>query len=108
MKSNHLFIALVLFTALLLSGCGAKETAPLTVPEGAQAGDLVDLEPCTFNLFDEEHAADCGTLIVPENRADPDTRLIALPVMRLKAASDTPTEPVFWVAGGPGSENITS
>lgn len=108
MKTNYLLIVLVLVTALLLAACGAKETAPLTVPEGAQAGDLVDLEPCTFNLFDEEHAADCGTLIVPENRADPDTRLIALPVMRLKAASDTPAEPVFWVAGGPGSENITS
>jgi pimeloyl-ACP methyl ester carboxylesterase len=28
-------------------------------------------------------------------------------VTRVKAASDTPAEPVFWVAGGPGHDNLT-
>lgn len=99
---------MAVIASLLMASCGGTEEVPITVPAGAQAGDLVDLEPCTFTLLNEEHAADCGTLIVPENRSDPDSRLIALPVMRVNAVSDTPAEPVFWVSGGPGHENITS
>ena len=97
---------MTLIASLLMVSCGGTGEVPLTVPAGTQAGDLVDLEPCTFTLENEEHAADCGTLIVPENRSDPDSRLIALPVIRLKAASDTPAEPIFWIEGGPGHENI--
>ena len=106
-------LILSILTSSGLVGCGSStkdlEAVDYTpLPDGAQAGDLVDLEPCTFTLFNEEHAADCGTLIVPENRSDPDSRLIALPVIRLKAASDTPAEPIFWLQGGPGHENIIS
>jgi pimeloyl-ACP methyl ester carboxylesterase len=109
-KRRQLAMFAVIFTLLILTmaACFGSKEAPITVPAGAQAGDLVDLEPCTFTLLDEDHAADCGTLIVPENRSDPNTRLIALPVMRVKAVSDTPAEPVFWVSGGPGHDNITS
>jgi pimeloyl-ACP methyl ester carboxylesterase len=99
---------MAVITSLLMASCVGTEEVPITVPAGAQAGDLVDLELCTFTLENEEHAADCGTLIVPENRSDPDTRLIALPVTRLKAASDNPAEPIFWLQGGPGHENIIS
>jgi len=91
---------------LVLAACGGTEEAVITVPEGAQVGDLVDLQSCTFTGADGDYAADCGTLVVPENRSDPDSRLIALPVTRLKAESDTPTEPIFWFSGGPGSKNI--
>ena len=110
-KKNYrfmIFISSVVFLSLVLASCGNVEEAPITVPAGAQAGDLVDLEPCTFTLLNEDHAADCGTLIVPENRSDSDSRLIALPVMRVKAVSDTPAEPVFWFQGGPGHDNIIS
>ena len=34
--------------------------------------------------------ADCGTLVVPENRHDPSSRLIALPVTRIKARAGQP------------------
>jgi len=105
LKRSIVTLVVIAVLAALLVACDGKEV-PITVPDGAQAGDLVDLEPCTFTLMNEEHAADCGTLIVPENRSAPNTRLIALPVIRLKAASDTPAEPVFWLQGGPGSENI--
>jgi len=93
---------------LLLASCGWTEEVSITVSAGAQAGDLVDLEPCTFTLLKEDYAADCGTLIVPENRSDSTTRLIALPVIRIKVMSNTPAEPVYWVSGGPGHDNITS
>lgn len=102
--TNIVFI--LLLSIVLATACSAPQNPTLTVPTGAQAGDLVNLEACTFTLLNEKHTADCGTLVVPENRGDPDSRLIALPVTRLKAANDTPAEPIFWLDGGPGHENI--
>ena len=78
---------------------------PVSVPAGAQAGDLI-LDPCTYSTEDGNYAADCGTLVVPENRADPDSRLIALPVTRIKARSNDPAEPIFRLQGGPGLTNM--
>jgi len=43
---------------------------------------------------------------VPENRAKADSRLIALPVIRVRATGDHPAEPIFWLAGGPGQNNM--
>ena len=42
-----------------------------------------------------------------ENRADPQSRLIALPVTRIRARSDHPREPIFILQGGPGHTNMT-
>ena len=100
-------VALVVI-ALLVSGLaylrfGAGDE-PVSVPEGAEVGDLV-LEPCTFATEDGAYEADCGTLVVPENRADPQSRLIALPVTRIRALTDQPAEPVFYLEGGPGITN---
>src|SRR5512134_427419 len=109
MKTNYLLIALVLFAALLLAGCGAKETAPLTVPEGAQAGELVGLKVCEFqsNSSKTKYAAECGTLVVPENWDKSDSRLIALPVTRIPASGSNHAEPVFILHGGPGLSNFS-
>jgi pimeloyl-ACP methyl ester carboxylesterase len=104
MKTYHLLIALVLF-AVLLAGCSPKETLVPFVPEDAQAGDLVDLKPCMYKAGEIEYSADCGTLVVPENRSDPVSRLIALPVIRVRALSDSPAEPIFYLQGGPGGSN---
>jgi hypothetical protein len=77
---------------------------PVSVPAGAQAGELV-LEPCAYPTGDGEFAAECGTLVVPEHRADPGSRLIALPVTRILARSNDPAEPIFYLQGGPGIPN---
>jgi pimeloyl-ACP methyl ester carboxylesterase len=106
MKANRLLIALVLFAALLLVGCSPKQASVPVVPEGAQAGDLVGLKPCMYKAGDIEYSADCGTLVVPENRGDPGSRLIALPVIRVRALSDSPAEPIFFLQGGPGGTNL--
>lgn len=90
---------------MLLAACGG-EGEPLIVPAGAKAGDLVDLQPCTYKADKKVYTADCGTLVVPENRTDPNSRLIALPVTRIHALSENPGEPIFWLAGGPGSTNM--
>ena len=88
MKTTHLLIVLAPLTALILVGCGAKETTPLAVPEGAHAGDLTGLKDCEYQPSGSKakYAAECGTLVVPENWEVADSRLIALPVVRIPAS----------------------
>src|SRR5215211_1924024 len=101
-------VALVLI-ALLVGGLAylrfGADSDPVSVPEGAKAGDLI-LERCEYGTERGSYAADCGTLVVPENRADPQSRLIALPVTRIRARSGNPAEPIFRLQGGPGVTNM--
>jgi pimeloyl-ACP methyl ester carboxylesterase len=97
-----LIAVLVLALAYLRFGTGDTE---VSVPSGAKAGDLI-LEPCDYATEKGSYEADCGTLVVPENRADPQSRLIALPVTRIRARSDDPEEPIFRLQGGPGISNM--
>ena len=78
----------------------------VSVPAGAKAGQL-SLHPCHYGTEQGSYAADCGTLVVPENRAKPGSRLIALPVTRIQARSAHPGAPVFRLEGGPGRTNMT-
>ena len=49
----------------------------------------------------------CGNLVVPENRSDPDSRMIELHVMVLGTASRNPApDPLLYLAGGPGSSIV--
>ena len=95
---------MALATGLLLAACGGEEPR-LGVPPGAQQGDLA-LEPCTYEARGVEYQAECGTFVVAENRADPDSRLLVLPVRRVRATGPDPAEPIFWLAGGPGQSNM--
>lgn len=105
LKRSTVILVVIAVLAALLPACGGKE-ASITVPAGAQAGDLVGLEPCPYEANKVEYDADCGTLVVPENRSDPDSRLIALPVIRVHALSDNSAEPIFFLQGGPGKSNL--
>jgi pimeloyl-ACP methyl ester carboxylesterase len=101
-------VALALI-ALVALGLGYVRLKPddrtVSVPAGAHAGELT-LEPCHYATEKGAYRADCGTLVVPENRADPHSRLIALPVTRIRARSRHPREPVFRLQGGPGVTNM--
>jgi hypothetical protein len=79
----------------------APDSDSVAVPEGAKAGDLVT-HRCDCATEDGSQAADCGTLVVPPNRADPQSRPIALQVIRLRAQSDQSAEPVLYLESGPG------
>lgn len=83
----------------------ASGDSEVSVPDGAQAGEVF-LEPCTYETEAGSLEADCGTLVVPENRGDPGSRLIALPVERIRATGADPLEPVFRIEGGPGISNL--
>ena len=77
----------------------------MSVPEGAKAGQIF-LEPCSYPTENGSYDAECGTLVVPENRANPQSRLIALPVTRIPARSEQAAEPLFRLEGGPGKSNM--
>jgi len=93
---------------LILTGCGSSEDpAPRPQPaDGALVGDF-DVVQCVHVAREVEYAAECGTLVVPENRDDPSSRLIALPVKRIPASGEAPAEPIFWLTGGPGTSNMS-
>jgi len=99
--------SVVLAAAMVLAGCGrSEEPAPRPLPpQGAVAGDY-DVVPCVHVARDVEYPAECGTLIVPENRYDESSRLIAIPVKRIRASGDAPAEPIFHLTGGPGMSNM--
>ncbi len=98
-----LAIAVAVAGLLLVRSTGSGGAT--AVPSGAHAGQLT-LEPCTYATERGDVRADCGTLVVPENRADPQSRLIALPVTRIRSRSPHPAEPIFRLEGGPGRTNM--
>jgi pimeloyl-ACP methyl ester carboxylesterase len=83
----------------------APDGGHVTVPAGARPGQL-SLHECSYSTERGNYAADCGTLVVPENRHDPRSRLIALPVTRVRAQVEHPGAPVFRLEGGPGLSNM--
>ena len=78
----------------------------VSVPAGAKAGDLI-LEPCHYATESGSYAADCGTLVVPENRANPK-------LAPDRAAGHAHPGPlgaprgaaIFRLEGGPGVTNM--
>src|SRR3954463_975855 len=87
-------VALVLI-GLVVLGLGYLRFAPgdtVSVPKGDHAGQLT-LHDCTYGTEQGDSAADCGTLVVPETRADSASRLIALPVTRIRARTTGSREP---------------
>jgi pimeloyl-ACP methyl ester carboxylesterase len=78
----------------------------VSVPSGAKAGQL-KLHPCHYPTENGGYRADCGTLVVRENRHEADSRLIALPVTRVRARFANPGAPIFRLQGGPGITNMT-
>ncbi|HSM16096.1 MAG TPA: hypothetical protein VK845_03735, partial [Gemmatimonadales bacterium] len=102
-------IVALAFIALVVAGLGylrfSSDAEPFSVPDGAKAGDL-ELTPCDYETESGRYAADCGALVVAEDATDPASRLIALPVTRIRAGSTDPGEPIFRLNGGPGQSNM--
>ena len=102
------FVALALI-GLVVLGLAYLRFAPdgdsVSVSAGGKAGDLT-LERCSYATEEGNYEADCGTLVVPENRHDLDSRLIALPITRIRAQSANRTAPIFYFHGGPGGTTM--
>lgn len=71
----------------------------------AAEGELI-LLPGTLIVDKDTLAEDYGTLVVKEDRSNPASRLIRLPVLRVRASQRADPFPLFSLRGGPGDLNI--
>ena len=71
----------------------------------AKAGDLI-LQEGIVKYGSREYKADYGTMVLPENRNNPSSRLITIPVLRIYSGSPKASNPVFLLRDGPGESNI--
>ncbi len=74
---------------------------PVSVLLGAPCWSVDAQECCSYATENGSSAADCGTPAVPENRHDPNSRLIALPVTVIHARSAHPGVPISRLQGRP-------
>ncbi|MEM7281334.1 MAG: alpha/beta fold hydrolase [Pseudomonadota bacterium] len=84
--------------------------ASLPQPSLGQTSEL-ELSPCHLagSLGTRRITAECGTLTVPENSAEPNGTTIELFVARVPARAKSPeADPVTFISGGPGQASTTS
>lgn len=87
-----------LLAASLLAACGGSSNDD---KPGVDARSTLSFGPCAVTIADA--TAICGTLTVPEERADQASRLIGLPFAILPAKAPLPArDPVVVFTGGPG------
>ncbi|GIE77121.1 hypothetical protein Aph02nite_30710 [Actinoplanes philippinensis] len=101
MRTRIITIGLLGF---VLAGLGLLSLRPaetFEVPTGA-----FRLRDCDYAVESGTVAADCGTIVVPENRRNPASATIALPVIRIRAAGPVTGAPIFRLNGGPGATNL--
>ncbi|HYR78319.1 MAG TPA: alpha/beta hydrolase [Pyrinomonadaceae bacterium] len=69
-------------------------------------GDL-KIVPYVFESSKKERVdAELGRLLVPENRSNPQSKLIELAFVRFKSTSQHPGSPIIYLSGGPGNSGI--
>ena len=64
------------------------------------------IKPYTFEAEKEKVDAEFGTLLVPENRSNPESNLIEVAFVRFKSTAKNPGPPIVYLAGGPGGSGI--
>ena len=78
-------------------------TIMLTISANAQ----LKIKPYTFeNDKHEKVEAEFGTLLVPENRSNPQSNRIEVAFVRFKSTARNPGPPIVYLAGGPGGSGI--
>jgi pimeloyl-ACP methyl ester carboxylesterase len=88
--------AVVVSAAVLLAG--------LALPVQARTLGGIEFEPCVLTAAGmlRPTEAQCATLAVPENPAQPDGRMIDLALAWIPPDAEAEPDPVFMIAGGPG------
>jgi len=97
MQKVNLFIVLIIST---LFACQKNDLAHNYIPE------KIGIEFTACDTEDEQFQIQCGYLSVPENRDDPGSRLISLPVKIFKSSSPGAGAPIFFLNGGPAASNL--
>ena len=94
-------IAFVLAALLVIAGCSAP-------PPGNQAPRPGEVRTSTRHLLHGLSIVryELGRIYLPEDRARPGSRLIAVRYMRIRGNAPAGTPPVFMLPGGPGDSYI--
>ncbi|MBN2357436.1 alpha/beta hydrolase [candidate division KSB1 bacterium] len=102
-KTCRLCILAFLFFLSSTSRLNAQDS-PFPNPSelaGKQAGEFI-LKSGTIY----KNRADFGLILVPENRNNPQSKLILLPFIRHFARTANTSQPIFLLGGGPGKSNL--
>ena len=117
MNSRFRRIALMAVVALAVLGWrwysdrpGHESAATPAAPAVLRRLGQLAFTPCTLAPESgvQTVEAQCSSLVVPENRALPAGRKIALAIAWLPAKGDAEPDPVFMLAGGPGQSALQS
>jgi len=97
---------LFLVTALLISGCQPIRTdtpTPIALRAAVIEPARFMRSACLYPVRPEDNV-ECGFLLVPEDRSQPNPRIIRLHVLIFKSTSEHPApDPLVLLNGGPGS-----
>ncbi|RIK38493.1 MAG: hypothetical protein DCC55_20950 [Chloroflexi bacterium] len=99
------FLIWLLLVALILSAC-----QPIVAPEPGIAPAEVELSvprfessECKYPILADANA-ECGYLVVREDRSNPDSPPIRVHVIKFRSASEIPApDPIIVIPGGPGA-----
>lgn len=94
MQLDRLALALLMLTGITaLAAC---------TPQGVGGLPRFEAKGCPAGFRDLPQTFECGQLLVPETRGDPDSRVLRLFVSIARADSGSAPDPVVYVEGGPG------
>ena len=99
MKYRSVWLASLM---LLTISCASESTLPLEEDWVPLEEEAIRFEANSGELVEAYR----GILKVPENRADPASRMITLHYVRFPATGKRPGVPIVYLAGGPGGSGI--
>lgn len=79
----------------------------LGIPPGGAAAASYQQSACPFEDSTGIEGLECGVLLVPEQRGNPDSRPLRLAVAVLRSTGPDPVpDPVVFLSGGPGGSSV--
>lgn len=94
MRKSTMLLVIGLFTSIIVSAQEKKQIGIIS------SKDIV--------INNKNYSTFRGDIEVPEDYKNLNSRKIQLPVFIVKSSNNNPTEPIFWLDGGPGASNILS
>lgn len=94
MKKSTIHLGIMLFMSIIVLAQQKNKIGILT-----GKGIIID---------NKNYSTLVGDIEVSEDYKNQNSRKIHLPIFIVKSSSNNPTEPIFWLDGGPGSSNILS
>ena len=105
MYRSKYFMLFLLLNIYVITSCKKPAPEPLIIPSNVHSGDII-LNDGLFEVENHEYKSVQGSIFVYENRDNPESRLISLPIIRILATGSNPKAPIFILNGGPGASNL--